>query len=316
MKRLSVILAIILCAITLTGCGESEIYYDSDSSYDSVSAVGTNGFIPSYTDYDDSYNESYDYKSDPVTEETKQISNEKLVYTCSINIETTSYTDDIKVIRELIKEFDGIIENENEIDEGSNWYYDSGFDHGLTVNTLAIRIPSSRYTDFVNSAGAIGHVVAKTQNVSNITQSYYDNKSTIESLKIQEQRLLDMYESAYTIEDMIRVEQRLTEVQSQLKIYQTRLSQMDTDVQYATVSIRLQEVKVYTPDKKEDTFFTRLWNTIESTWYGFLDFLEGVLFLLIRSLPYIPLMYIVYLIWKRVKKHAEKTKLDVGPLKK
>lgn len=314
MNKLRSLFVAILCVAMLTGCGGSGDYYDSGESNFGVATNGTAGFNPSYdVDCDDEYDYIESETNDELTPvAAEDINPEKLIYSCYFNIETTSYSEDIKKIKDLIKEYNGIIESEAETSDSGGYYWETGFDSGCTTNGMTVRILSTYYDSFTSSVGSVGHIIGKTQTVSNITQSYYDNQSMIESLKIQEKRLLEMYDSAYTIEDMIRVESRLTEIQSQLRMYQTRMSQMDTDVKYAIVNIRLTEVKIYTPDEKDDTFLNRLWKTIEDTWFGFLDFLEGLLFSLIKAIPYIPILYIAYLLWKGIKKNTEAKKQDMG----
>ena len=54
---------------------------------------------------------------------------------------------------------------------------------------------------------------------------------------------------------------------------------------------------------KKNTFFDRLNHTIVSTGRGFLNFLEGLLFLLIGLMPYILIIAVIYLIFFRKKVH-------------
>jgi hypothetical protein len=99
-----------------------------------------------------------------------------------------------------------------------------------------------------------------------------------------------MMDEAKTIEEMIKVEDRLTEVQTELNQYKTRLSVMDTEVAYSTITMNIKEVLEYKesqPGKKTNTFIQRLQNTLEESLTGFLSFMEGLLFLIIRLLPFI-----------------------------
>ena len=97
-----------------------------------------------------------------------------------------------------------------------------------------------------------------------------------------------MMEQAETIEDMLYIEDRLSDVQNELAMYKNELSEMDTDVQYSTVTLTINEVLEYTRTQvpvKTSTFMDRLKNTLRNTWSGFLDFLEGFLFFLIEITP-------------------------------
>jgi hypothetical protein len=119
-----------------------------------------------------------------------------------------------------------------------------------------------------------------------------------------------------TIEDMITVQERLSEVQYQLNSLNTTKRTMDTDVAYSYVNISVSEVMEYSQDTtptKTNTFLDRLKNTLSDTWTGFLAFLEWLLFLVIRLIPYIIIIGIIcYIFRKKIRKslakHKEKKK--------
>lgn len=124
-------------------------------------------------------------------------------------------------------------------------------------------------------------------------------------------------ETAETIDEMLAIEDRLTDVQNELQILRNRLSEMDTDVAYSTVNLTIREVIEYTPEVdpvKTLTFGDRLKNTLEESWDTFTDFLEGLLFFVIRATPILlvigaislGIMFIIIGSVKSSKKRAEK----------
>ena len=214
---------------------------------------------------------------------------EKLVYTCNINMETLEFTKTVSTLKELIKKYDGFIESETQSDASDGWYYSS---YEKTSGTLSeyvvVRIPTDKYNSFLDDLDGTGKITEKSQNVENITKQYNNTATTIKSLETQEARLLEMMEQAETIEDMLYIEDRLSDVQNELAMYKNELSEMDTDVQYSTVTLTINEVLEYTRTQvpvKTSTFMDRLKNTLRNTWSGFLDFLEGFLFFLIEITP-------------------------------
>ena len=292
-KKLFVILLVLFSL--LTGCG---------SKYESaISDINTNanyGIAPfdSYEKGYYEYEEEYIDAEEAIVEEEKieeivsETSSEKLVYTASIDIQTLQYDDTIKTIKENIDKYNGFIENENERNNNYNWYV-SSYDktNGFMRNNMVIRIPSEKYYDFLYSLEGTGNIMSKNQNVENITKSYYETSSMIECLEIQEQRLLEMMDSCETIEDMITVERRLTEVQSELRMYQNNLSSMDSDVDYSTINISIEEVVEYSV--KNETFFDKLKATISDTCDNFVYNLEEILFFIISIIGYIPFILFI-----------------------
>ncbi len=231
---------------------------------------------------------------------------EKLVYRANVVIETLNYQTDYDRLKADIAELGGIIQYESESDGDYGWYYE---DHRKTGGTLesyiSCRIPTKHYASFMEGLGGYGKVIEKDSSVENISQRYNDTTAKIESLKIQQERLLDMLDKAVTIEEMLNIEDRLEEIRYEINGLETDVRHMDMDVAYSYVNITLREVFEYTPDEdptKTNTFFDRLWNTTRRSGRDFLRFCEDVLFELILLAPYIVIAAIILGIVCKVKK--------------
>lgn len=241
--------------------------------------------------------------------QTESDTEQKLVYSANLSLQTLSYDETTKGIRELVKKYKGIIESESESDSNWNWYRSTDSDPKMTLY-LTIRIPTENYEDFLAGLEGSGRVVSRNVWVDNITRSYYDQKAVLKALEVQEERLLDMMDKAETIEDMIAVEARLTEVQTQLNQARTTLSGMDFDVAYSTVNLTIEEVTRYVPQETSTSFLERLKETCIDAAYTFLGALQSLLFALIYLLPYAAAILLIFLlvrfIYRRVKAHRQK----------
>lgn len=248
-------------------------------------------------------------------EDSMTLLEEKLVYHCNLEIETLDYPATMTSIKAAIAKYGGVIQSESESDSGYDWYYENyRKTSGTMHNYLEVRIPSKDYNNFLTELDGVGKVISKSTSVDNISQQYYDTTAQIEALKIQEKNLLSMLEKCETIEDMITVEQRLSEVQYQLNNLQTTRRYMDMDVAYSYVNINISEVMEYRQDSepvRRNTFVDRLKNTLVSTGRGFLSFLEGLLFLVIRLSPYIVIIAVICLVFLkgRIRRFMEDSKL-------
>lgn len=226
--------------------------------------------------------------------DTDSKKDQKLVYTCDLTLETLQYEDSVKSVKDLIKKYKGIIEEENQYDDDYGWYNTSSKNSGTLHTSLMIRIPSDHYEDFLEGLEGNGKILHKNMRVDNITKHYTEVSTTIESLKIQEKRLLEMMEKAGSIEDMITVEKRLTEVQNELAQYKNVLAALDTDVAYSTINLTIDEVVRY--EAQTNTFMERLHGTLTESGDHFLSFLEGALFALILWGPILLMILIVIVI--------------------
>ena len=329
-KWTKLLTTIVITAGLLTGCGGAA-ENGSKSMMESPAGMATNssagqayyseGFaMDSYAVAEEVAIETEMQSVSGVTADQTQVSDsvvfleEKLVYHCNLEIETLDYPATMASVKATINKYGGIIQSESESDSGYNWYYENyRKTSGTMHNYLEIRIPSKEYNNFLAELDGVGKVVSKSTSVDNISQQYYDTTAQIEALKIQEKNLLSMLEKCETIEDMITVEQRLSEVQYQLNNLQTTRRYMDMDVAYSYVNISISEVMEYRQESepvKKNTFVDRLKNTLLSTGRGFLSFLEGLLFLIIRMSPYIAILVVIGLIIpvKKIGKFKERRK--------
>ncbi len=228
------------------------------------------------------------------TGETNVQNGQKLIYSASVRIETEDYPKSLEKVKTAIQNAGGYIESENETSSSGYYGYDGGGSatSRLMRNELVIRVPAAEYNSFLEGMPGIGSVVSKSQNVDNVTSYYHDTEVQIKALKIQEERLLQMMEKAVTIEDMIMVENRLTEVQTELDSYESALKGLDDQVAYSRVNLSLNEVKKYT-ESPEASFGQKAKSRLQE---GFENFAEGMVNLILAILYLLPVIITITLI--------------------
>lgn len=295
--------------LILAGCGgssQSAAVTGGGTTYDSASSFGIaagNSYAPAMAPEPEEAKEEY---ASP-TEADVIASQEKLVYTGYMTIETLTYTETVQNVRQYISQYKGIIEHEDEYDDDYYWYSSTSTKRATKYMNLTVRIPTESFSAFMESMEGTGKVRSRSTNVANITQAYNDASARIESLETQQRRLLDMMDKAETIEDMIAIEARLSEVETDLKREETNRRRMDTDVAYSTITLDIREVMEYSPEVSNVSFLQRIRNTWTSAWKGFAEFLEDLVLAAIRLLPYlliiIPLGYL-FLRWRKAVKAA------------
>jgi hypothetical protein len=142
-----------------------------------------------------------------------------------------------------------------------------------------------------------GKVTSRSQNVENISRKYSDNSIEIESLELQQERLLEMMGKAETVEEMIMIEERLSDVQTKLNQKKSYRSAMDTDVEYSTVFLNINEVQEYTPVKDPGIqiggFGRRVMETLEYSGKFFIYVLQSIILFLIKIAPFAVLIALI-----------------------
>lgn len=316
MKKRFIGIAIVSIALCLSGCGNSagsSVSY-SEETYDQVG----NSYAAKEAAYDSYAEEAavdaggYMMEGDAADTDNEESAlraqdGQKIVYTGSLSIQTLEYDKSAASIRRKIREAGGFSEAESENDNDYNWYRRSTGPSSTRNLNITARIPSEKFESFMDSLQGDGKVMNRSMNAENISQVYANKETYKKALEKEQERLLAMMDKAVTIEDMIAVESRLSEVERQLNTYKTDLSAMDKDVQYSTIYISLEEVKRYSDETPTVTFPEKVKYAFEDAINSFTEFCEGIVLFIIRSFPFLILLAIIIVIVIRlIRKRQEK----------
>lgn len=348
-KRLAALLITLTTVMSLTACSggssTSSAVNSTSGSTSSDIAYSTNdsyGFSSEYKGSSDDYEETVETdnynevdkentESENTNNKTNNNSNsnivlveDKLVYKCYVDIETLDFDKSYAALQDMMEKYNCVISSETFGDESISYFYDSYYSSSSKYKTgrtdeIVIRVPSANYKSFISEYGELGNVTSKTQTVDNITQEYYDTTSQVEGLKAEMERLEIMMSQATEIEDMITINQAITELQSEINSLTTYIRTMDSDVAYSYVTMSLREVLEYSEVEqpvKKNTFIDRLKNQCVDTWKGFLNFLENLLFTIIGLIPAIVIIGIIVIIIKITCKNKIKTWKENRKLRK
>ena len=113
----------------------------------------------------------------------------------------------------------------------------------------------SQITDKVVESA--GNVTSKQEQVTDVTLQYSDTESRKKSLEIEQERLWALLEKAESLDAVVALEARLSEIRYELESYTSQLRLYDNQVHYSTVSIYMREVKDLTPTAP-DSIGTRI----------------------------------------------------------
>ena len=86
--------------------------------------------------------------------------------------------------------------------------------------------------------------------------------------------------------DAIAIEDKLTEIAVTIAQYESRKTVIETDVAYSYIDV---------------VIFVRLWKEIVNTFFGFINFVEALIFFIIRISPYLLLIWLILFVAKKVK---------------
>lgn len=213
----------------------------------------------------------------------------KLIRTVHLSVETTEFDQLIGNISQAVSDAAGYVESS---DISGTSISDS---LGRRYAYLTVRIPADKLDHFITLVGEQGNITNKSENTQDVTLQYSDMESRKKSLLIEQDRLWELLEKADTMESIIALEERLSKIRYQLESFESQLRTYDNQVDYSTVSINIDEVKVLTPTTP-DSVGTRIQKgfqcNLENVCNGTVNFFVWFL----SSLPSLVMLVVIVLL--------------------
>ena len=92
-----------------------------------------------------------------------------------------------------------------------------------------------------------GQLVSFNESVQDVTNDYVDNQSRLTNLRGEQQRLLTLMSQAQALNDILNIEQRLTDVEGQIEQIEAHLNSLNGQLTFYTVAITLQPLTLAGP---------------------------------------------------------------------
>ena len=234
---------------------------------------------------------------------------EKIIYTGTARVETLEFDKTIEDLAKMLSDCGGYIQYSDITGADFNSLH-SGY-RVYRYASYQLRIPVESFKGFQEGLSALGNVPYSSTNADNITMQYRDTQSRLEARETEETRLLELLAKAETVEDIITIESRLSDVRYEIEILTSQIKSWDNQVSYSSLSLEIQEVALYT----EDTPATLSYG--EQLKEGFVRSLKSVgrffkelLKFLVAALPVIVVLAVVAVIVILIVKSAKKKKAD------
>ncbi len=301
MKKLFAILLCAVLAVSLVGCGaKANDMAVQDMEYSS--AADSAGGI--FYNTSESLNGKVELQSDSVPNENgeaPQTDNEKIIKTVEAYVQTKEYDKYISGLTANVTANGGYVEKS---DANTGGYYNSN-----RHCTYVLRIPADKLDEFMLAAEENGKITSKTETQQNVTLEYVDLESRISAYKTEKETLTGLLEKAASLENVLAIQERLSEVNYQIENYTAQLRVLANRVSYSTVTLNIDEVERV--NEAEPTLWQRIKNefldNIDNLKEGFEDFAVAIIGGLPVIIPVIVIATVAIIIIKKlIKKRKSK----------
>ncbi len=246
-RKFASVLLVLLLLLSLTACGAAS----KDTAMEMPMEMAPNSAAGDMF-YGDSAEMDAELKTESSTSGALP-ADRKLIRTIGIDAETEDLAALLDNLNARVTQLGGYVEAKN-LRNGSNY-------GGYTRRTLSmtVRIPAAEVDEFVRQVSENANVVSSAETVDDVTLQYVDTESHVKALETEQARLIELLEQAKDLEDILKIEDRLTDVRYELERYASFLRTLENQVSYATVNLNITEVKEYTPIiEEEPTMWQRI----------------------------------------------------------
>lgn len=233
----------------------------------------------------------------------------KIIKEGSANIETIAYDESLATLFQMINDMGGYVESQN-LSGGGIYQNQAKF------ATIAFRIPSERFEEAFQGLSKVGSVSNNQSYGSDITDQYADTEVRIESLLVQEKRLLELVAKAEKIEDIVALEARMSDIRYQIESMQNSLNNYDRLLSYSRITVNIQEVQKVSENKPlPKTLGERMNQAFADAWDNFVTGLQDFVVWIAESIFGLVFWLIVFvvmgLLLRKVLKKRKKASVAV-----
>lgn len=312
-KFTKVIPVILVATMLLSGCGSAmyengasvDYSHPSSNSYSSSKDMSGMSFdvvaTAGSSSADGGSYDSASYEEAMPSEETALNSSDesvlegaKLIRDVYINMETTSLDSLVEEMSKRTSNLGGYIQDVDLY----NYTYSRSY-------SMIIRIPYSKVDSFMDGIEEFGTVKNISDSTRDITLQYADSETRLKNLNQQHERLLNLLEKAENLTDVIEIEARLSEVETEIDSYTLQIKNYDNLVNYSTISLNIEE-RDYVSANVDNSLWGRITSGLSDNLHelkeGFFDLIVWFVVHIPNILIWIVVIFFIIVVFKKIKK--------------
>lgn len=198
----------------------------------------------------------------------------KIVRNAWLTLKTERFDEAVSALCEQIEQAGGVVESRDI----------SGAKNASRSANLTLRVPSDMLDGVLSGAGEWGEVTREQTSAVDMTSTYTDNASRLESARAKKNRLDALYEQAESMEDIITLTNAIFDVQAEIESLEGQNRRIDNQASMATLYVSVSEKSSAVSAKQP--FFTRLGRQLADGWENFGEFVSNAVLGLTYALPW------------------------------
>lgn len=217
----------------------------------------------------------------------------KIVRNAWLTLKTERFDEAVSALCGQIEQAGGVVESRDI----------SGAKNASRSASLTLRVPSDMLDSVLSGAGEWGEVTREQTSAVDMTSTYTDNASRLESARAKKRQLDALYEKAETMEDIITLTDAIFDVQEEIEWLEGQNRQIDNQASMATLYVTINEKSSAVAAKQP--LLTRMGEEFIEGMENFGEFVFAAVLGLIYALPWAAAAAVVIALarrWVRRKK--------------
>ena len=158
------------------------------------------------------------------------VADRKLVRTGSLELTVKNPADAAEQIRRMAENMGGYLESAQ-----------IGGTKDAPTADITIRVPAARFEDAKAEVRKLGmRVESEKTDATDVTRQYVDMQARLRNLRAEEAQYLTIMKSAFKVDDLLQVAQKLSEVRGEIEQQQAEFQTLSKQVETVAISISLR----------------------------------------------------------------------------
>jgi hypothetical protein len=228
----------------------------------------------------------------PAAAKTQELYSQKLVKKGELTISSKDIELTKTLIYRFVKECNGYVTNENLVKNDVFSYIE-----------ISLNIQASHFDNFLLLLDSSKmNIVSRTFSVEDISLKYIDDSTRLQNKKKLEKKYLDLLSKTNDIKNLLEIEDKLEEIQTDIEVKESQLKLLDKKITYSEFTIRIEKSISNLTYEDSTKFRYKLSKGIIQGWEG----IKSVLVFLITIWPLYVLITIIFLVIRKIKKRKNK----------
>lgn len=224
---------------------------------------------------------------------------ERFVY---LDLETTDFDKDQKMLRDSIKNLSGLIENE------STFLYKSDNSSELRSSDFIVKIPRENVDKFDKALEGVGKTRDISKNSNNLKNSFRDADKELEIKEKQLEKFNELLENSDNIEDTLVINAKIIEVQGEIDAIKKSRADLKDRVTYDTYNLTIREVYSYDQRLNNPDLGERIKDAMGKSLTILKEFFAQIIVGFFLYWPFILIILAIVFVIIRIRKKKNKQK--------